>query len=75
VEDFDNKSPIIATSIHGKTTLVDQGCRQAGVFRAQFQQVAGARMDSKHARAESGNYDPGTREYPVRWAGIRKSIS
>ena len=44
---------IIAHVDHGKTTLVDAMCRQAGTFRAN-QQVAERAMDSNDLEKERG---------------------
>src|SRR5437773_1564944 len=63
---------IIAHVDHGKTTLVDQMLRQAGVFRAN-QQVAERVMDSNPLERERG-ITILAKNTSVRWGGTKINI-
>src|SRR5436309_1896777 len=63
---------IIAHVDHGKTTLVDQMLRQAGVFRAN-QQVAERVMDSNQLERERG-ITILAKNTSVRWGGTKVNI-
>src|SRR5437773_8901861 len=63
---------IIAHVDHGKTTLVDQMLRQAGVFRAN-QQVAERVMDSNPLEREKG-ITILAKNTSVRWGGVKVNI-